>query len=352
MGVNPRGQAKVRFLSCLAAALGGCSSSSPGLPSIDLGALSKPAVVTARDGGAAALVGGRMLWTFGDTLMTVTGADGFNYRSATAGWGSVGDLQLDEELDAMGAPFQLFPFTSDEAAYNAANGPTERYALWPGSVIDAPDGSGAWIFYQRLMVHPGYLNFEGLDVGLARLAPGSTVATRDPAPLFSAPAPAYSLAAAVDGGAVYLYACDPVPGQLDEICRVVRAPVADAPLASAWQAWDGATWQVDLAQAQTALHGPPGDLSVSFNAYQGQFLAVYSGIFSNDIMARTSPRPEGPWSEERLLFEALAPPSGNDYGGKEHPELATDGGRTVVVSYAHSTGTFTGDVRLSSVTFP
>ncbi len=350
--MNPRGQAKIRLLSCLAAALGGCSSSSPGLPSIDLGALSKPAVVTARDGGAAALVGGRMLWTFGDTLMTVTGADGFNYRSATAGWGSVGDLQLDEELDAMGAPFQLFPFTAEEAAYNAANGPTERYALWPGSVIEAPDGSGAWIFYQRLMVHPGYLNFEGLDVGLARLSRSSTVAARDPAPLFSAPTPAYALAAAVDGGFVYLHACDPVSGQLDEVCRVVRAPVADAPLASAWQAWDGATWQVDLTQAEAVLHGPPGDLSVSFNAYLGQFLAVYSGIFSNGVRGRTSPRPEGPWSEERLLFEALAPPSGNDYAGKEHPELATDGGRTVVVSYAHATGTFTGDVRLCSVTFP
>jgi hypothetical protein len=336
----------------LAAILAGCSSSSPGLPSRDLGALSKPAVVTARDGGAAALVGGRMLWTFGDTLMTVTGADGFNYRSATAAWANVADLQLSEDLDAMGAPFQLFPFTADEAAYNAANGPTERYALWPGSVIEAPDGSGAWIFYQRLKVHPGALNFAALDVGLARLSAGSTVAVRDPAPLFSTPTPAYALAAHIDGGLVYLYACDPVSGQLDELCRVVRAPIADAPLAGAWQAYDGAAWQLDLTQAQTVLHGAPGDLSVSFNAYLGQFLAVYSGIFSNDVSWRTSPRPEGPWSGERPLFEAMAPPSGNDYGGKEHPELASDGGRTVVVSYSHATGTFAGEVRLSSVTFP
>jgi hypothetical protein len=135
-----------------------------------------------------------MLWTFGDTLMTVTGADGFNYRSATAGWSSPGSLQLDEALDATGAPFQLFPFTADEAAYNQAHGPTERYALWPGSVIEAPDGSGAWIFYQRLRIHPGTLNYEALDVGLARLSLGSTVAVRDPSPLFSVATPAYALA--------------------------------------------------------------------------------------------------------------------------------------------------------------
>ena len=309
-------------------------------------------MVTARDGGSAALVGGRMLWTFGDTLMTVTGADGFNYRSATAAWGSLGGLQLDEALDATGAPFQPFPFTADEAAYNRTNGPTERYALWPGSVIEAPDGSGAWIFYQRLKIHPGTLNYEALDVGLARLSLGSTVAVLDPSPLFSAPSPAYALAAHVDGGFLYLYACDSVAGQLDSECRVVRAAVADAPLPNAWQAYDGVTWQPDLGQAQTVLHGPPGDLSVSFNSYLGQFLAVYSGIFSNDIRWRSAPHPEGPWSKDRLLFATTPPPSGNNYAGKEHPELAADGGRTIVVSYARPTGTFTGDVRLASVTFP
>jgi hypothetical protein len=54
---------------------------------MDLGALSKPSVVTARDGGEAALIGNSMFWSFGDTLMTVTGADGFNYRSSTGAWG-------------------------------------------------------------------------------------------------------------------------------------------------------------------------------------------------------------------------------------------------------------------------
>jgi hypothetical protein len=332
-----------------AATLCGCSSSAP---PTDLGSLSKPAVVTARDGGAAALVGGRMLWTFGDTLMTVTGADGFNYRSATAGWSSPGSLQLDEALDAAGAPFQLFPLTADEAAYNQAHGPTERYALWPGSVIEAPDGNGAWIFYQRLKIHPGALNYEALDVGLARLALGSTVAVRDPSPLFSVPAPAYALAAHVDEGFVYLYGCKSIAGQLDSECRVVRAAVADAASASAWKAYDGAAWQPDLGQAQPVLHGPPGDLSVSFNAYLGQFLAVYSGIFSNDIRWRSSPHPEGPWSTERLLFTTPATPSGNNYAGKEHPELAVDHGKTIAVSYAQPTGTFTGDVRLASVALP
>lgn len=331
----------------------GCSAAATPAPAaIDLGALSKPAVVTARDGGAAALVGNAMLWTFGDTLMTVTGEDGFNYRSATAAWAPPGQLALEEALDATGAPFQLLPYSSDEATYNQAHGPTERYALWPASAIPAPDGGGAWIFYQRLMVHPGTLNYQPLDVGLARLAAGSTMALRDPSPLFSAPTPAYALGAVVVSGFVYLYGCTSIPEKLDSACSVVRAPAADAASAADWQTWDGSAWNADLTRAATVLHGPPGDLSVSFNPHLGQFIAVYSGIFSNDVSMRSAPRPEGPWSAPQKLFTALAPSSGNDYAGKEHPELAEDGGRTLVVSYARPTGTFDEEVRLSSVTLP
>jgi hypothetical protein len=332
--------------------LGACAPPMPAPTSTDLGPLSKPPVVSARDGGAAVLVGDRMLWTFGDTLMTVTGADGFNYRSATAAWAQPGELAVEEALDSTGAPLQLFPYADDEASYNRANGPTERYAMWPGSAIAAPDGSGAWIFYQRLLVHPDALDFQVLDVGLARLAPGSTVAARDPAPLFAAPTPAYALGAVIDGGFVYLYACDPIAGEVDSECRVVRAAVGDAPSAAAWQAWNGAGWDADLTRAVPVLHGPPGDLSVSYNPYLGAFLAVYSGIFSNDVWCRSSPRPEGPWSAPQKMFVARAPASGNDYSGKEHPELASNGGRTVVVSYARGTGSFQGEVRLASITLP
>ncbi|HXJ22377.1 MAG TPA: DUF4185 domain-containing protein [Polyangia bacterium] len=321
----------------------------------DLGSLTMPAAVTARDGGASVPIDDQVLWMFGDTLMTVTAGDGFTYRSATAAWGGVDSpLALDEPLDERGAPYQLFPYTVDEAAYNTTNGPMERYALWPGSAIPAPGGNAAWIFYQRLLVHPGDLNYQALDVGLARLTSGSTIASRDPAPLFTAPTPAYALAAVVDGGFVYLYGVTPVAGELDSTCTVVRAPLESAPDPTAWTAWDGAAWNADLTGAATVLHGPPGDLSVSFNAHLGAFLAVYSGIFSNDVWMRTAPRPEGPWSDARKLFTAIPPTSSSDtdYAGKEHPELARDGGAQLVVSTARSTGNFQGEVRLALVPLP
>jgi len=337
----------------LAAVTAACSPPPSVRAFTDLGALSMPPVVTARDGGASVRVGNRVLWTFGDTLMTVTATDGFNYRSATAAWGALAaPLALDEPLDSAGAPFQLLPYAPDEAAYNSAHGPMERYALWPGGAIAAPGGNEAWVFYQRLLVHPGDLNYQPLDVGLARLTTGSTIATRDPAPLFTAPTPAYSLAALADGGFVYLYAVTPVAGQLDSTCTVVRAPLARADDPAAWAAWDGGAWNADLTRAATVLHGPPGDLSVSFNAHLGGYLAVYSGIFSNDVWMRTASRPEGPWSDARQLFTAMAPTSGNDYAGKEHPELARENGDGIVVSTARPTGTLRGEVRLALVELP
>jgi hypothetical protein len=81
-------------------------------------------------------------------------------------------------------------------------------------------------------------------------------------------------------------------------------------------------------------------------------LAVYSGIFSNDVWWRSAPRPEGPWSAAQRLFSAIAPPADNDYAAKEHPELAADGGRSLVVSYARPLGGFDGEVRLALVRLP
>src|SRR5262245_8495353 len=90
-------------------ACGGCEGEVPAdVP--ELGALSMPPSVVGRDGGPAAMVAGRMVWAFGDTLMTVTDADGFTYRSATAGWATGRGLDLDESLGPEGAPFQLLPY--------------------------------------------------------------------------------------------------------------------------------------------------------------------------------------------------------------------------------------------------
>jgi hypothetical protein len=343
--------ARLAPLALLAAC--GSSPATGAATAPELGALGHPPVVTARDGGASVSVRGRTLWLFDDTLMTVTGTDGFTYRSATAGWADGASLTLDEPLDAAGAPFQLLPYTDAELAYNRAGGPNERFALWPGSAAEGQAGSdvGAFIFFGYLKVHPGALNYEGLGAGVATLAPDSTVATRVPDLLFAPPVPGFSVGAVVADGFVHLYACDP-SGTLDSDCRVARAPVAAPTTTAAWSVWDGAAWNADLTKGAPVLHGAPGDLSVSWNDHLGAFLAVHSGIFSDDVVFHTAPRPEGPWTAAKPLFTGFAHAGTTNYAAKEHPELATDGGRGLFVTYAHPLGGFDEDVRVATPTLP
>ena len=269
----------------------------------------------------------------------------------SAAWGDGASLALTEPVDATGAPFQLFPYTDAEVAYNRAGGPNERFALWPGAAI--PDGTGgALVFFSYLKVHPGALNYEGLGAGVAGLGFGATVATRFPGLLFVPPEPGFAVGAVVADGFAYLYACDPVAGQLDSVCRVARAATDQATTRAGWTAWDGAIWNADLTTGVPVLHGAPGDLSVSWNAHTGAYLAVHSAIFSDDVVFHTAPRPEGPWTDARPLFAGARAPGTNDYAGKEHPELATDGGRGLVVTYAHPLGTYDEEVRLATPTLP
>jgi hypothetical protein len=317
----------------------------------ELGAVSMPRVVTGRDGGAAALVAGRMLWTFNDTLMTVNGADGFSYRSATAACADGDSLALDEPLDPNGAPYQLLPYTADEIAYNRSRGPQERFALWPDAVV--PDGSGgALVFFAYLKVHPGNLDFEPLGAGVARVGPGETVAYRYPDLLFVAPEPQFVNGGVIVDGFVHLYGCDPVPDAIDSECRVARAPLGQATARAAWQVWNGAAWSSDLRSGQTVLHGAPGQVSVSWNPYLGSYLAVHGAILSNEVVFHTAPHPEGPWSDARHLFTGRHGSSQSDYAALEHPELARDAGRTLVVSYADPSESFGGTLRLALPTLP
>jgi hypothetical protein len=212
-------------------------------------------------------------------------------------------------------------------------------------------GDGALIFFSYLKVHAGGLNYEGLGVGAATLAFGETVATRQPDLLFVPPEPGFAMGGLVADGFVHLYACDPVAGELDSLCRVARAPLAQLTTRAGWSVWDGTTWNVDLTAGQPVLHGAPGELSVSWNAQRGAYLAVHSVIFSDAVVFHTAPHPEGPWTAAKPLFVGARHAGTNNYAAREHPELVAADGR-LFVTYAHPLGGFDEDVRVATPTLP
>lgn len=323
----------------------------------DLGRLPEPsATVVGRDGGPAGTLGGRMLWTFGDTFLNASNPiDGSNVLSATAGWSSIeAPLALVQPVDAGGFPAQLIPYTAAELTQNRA-APLDGWALWPGTMIDIGGGEGLIVF-QRIK-RTGGSGFDSMGVGTARIAVDATVATRDPADLFAPPEPLFMPQSVVDGMA-YALSCDQV-SFLNVGCKLGRAPVADAGVRASYAFFDGTTWQADIARAAVVIDELGGTPTISWNPWLERYLAVTGRILSSTVQLRTAEHIEGPWSEP-VEIEASADGATGVYAPLdedawnyviiEHPELASADGRSIVISYSRPTEPFRGDVRLARIT--
>ncbi len=313
-----------------------------------MGALTMPSTVLGRDGGAGAIVGGQVVWAFGDTFITTHAADGSYYRTNTASAAPViNPTAAVDALDSKGVPLPMVAFTAVEQAYNDSTGdPSNRIAIWPSHIISNADGSGTVLFI-NLYIRPGF-NLQGIGIGTAHLAPSSTIAVRNAGLLFPFPEPSFEDGGEA-GGYVYLY------GNLRSVSQtayaVARAPLDQATTRSAYRFWDGATWNADVTRAAKVVD-VPGSPTLSYNAYIGGYILVHSALFSNDIVLHTASSPQGPWSAPVTIATGLLPASGNfDYVAREQPELSSNNGQTIVVSYSRPLGNFRGEVRLMQVAF-
>jgi len=98
-------------------------------------------------------------------------------------------------------------------------------------------------------------------------------------------------------------------------------------------------WGPSPAQAIPVFSGMPNELSVSYNAYLGQYLAVHAFNLSGDLVGRTAPAPWGPWTDPIVLCSVRherthpLPYPPLVYAGKEHPELAIEDGQVLYLTY-------------------
>lgn len=228
-------------------------------------------------------------------------------------------------------PFML-PLRADEAAFNAAHAPSETLGVWEGSSAAALAGD-SWVFYTRLRVRPGYLNFDGISAGVGlRAADGTFTRVNDA--LFVAPEDAYTAAATTRDGYVSAFGCR-VVGVLDAECRVGRAPVSRVSDRRAWTFWDGGAWSPNIARAAVVARGMNGP-SMQWNPHVGAYVAAYGAVLGDDLFLRTAPRPEGPWSAPQRVFRGLPAGDGhNDYNFALRAEMSSADGCTLAITYDH-----------------
>ncbi len=342
----------------------GTRSLAPGTPpaSTTLGALAQSSSVIGRDDGVSAAVGDRSLWAFGDTF----GCQVPVKNSACSNTGATVDppspsLHTATEFPTPGVPQLLIPYTEDELADPLFAGNT-RIVHWPESVLHRSDGT-ALLFYGRLYTNGGAFG-DSLGSGVAcvslngacPVSGGGTANVSRLGEVFPPGEAAFAGGAVERGSYVYLYGG---PSACSESC-VARVHSGLETYRSAYSFWNGSDWVGDAAAAvpMTGAGAASPSATVSFNAFLGQYLRVYQPLWDvfgaeQHFALQTAALPEGPWSEPVIVGGLLPPVPGHifpNYAMMEHPELAADGGRTILVSYSHVEGDYRSSHQLVRIT--
>lgn len=369
---------RFQLIFVVAVCMSGCGSN-PGPPpalnianTSDLGTIPTNPDILGRDGALSAAFQGYSAWLYGDTFLANTNADGRGLISDS--WSFTTDLNamdgitgFQERLDSSAAPDMILVETPAEYAFNQAhNGdPCQtqpcgaRWALWPSSIVTDTANNRALVFYMLVYALPGAFNFQGVGNSVAvwqdfsqqpqRPTFNPPIVSDHPDLIFNQDQPNFGTASLINGGTLYIYGCGIPSNSGDKGCRLAKVDPANVLDPSAWSFYAGnANWSSHITDAISVI--PDANImSVSWNDYLQQYVAVYSQLLSNDVMIRTAPAPEGPWSGERTIFVAMQPASGNVYDARQHPEYDANGGQTIFVTYSRSTGAFTSEVRLVSV---
>ena len=368
------------LLSLLAWAGCGSSQSNSGSPpavkivhATDMGTIATNPDILGRDGAYSALFQGYSVWLYGDTFLANPNADGFSLISDS--WSFTTNLNaqdgitgFQEELDPSGAPSMILALTPDELAYNLAHNGNpcqqqpcgERWALWPASIVTDPTSNQALVFYMVVSAQPGNFNFQTVGNSVAlwhsfqqtpqRPTFNPPIVANHADLMFNDSQPNFGTASLIQGGTLYVYGCGTPTNGADKGCRLAKISPAEAQNLNAWTFYSGkGNWSPQINDAVSVFTGS-SIMSVAWNRYLQHYVTVYSPPFSQNVVIRTSPNPEGPWSSELVAFVAMQPVSGNVYDAHAHSEYDVNGGQTIFVTYSRSTGTFTSEVRLVSVT--
>jgi Domain of unknown function (DUF4185) len=338
----------------------------------DLGTIPTNPDILGRDGALSAVFQGYSVWLYGDTFLAHPNANGrslisdsWSFTTDLNAQGGIGGFQ--ERLDSSGAPSMILVETPAEYAFNQAHNGDRcqlqpcgaRWALWLSSMVTDSVNHQALIFYMLVSALPGSFNFQCIGNSVAvwqnfnqqpqRPSFNPPVVANHPDLMFTQDEPNFGSAALIAAGTLYIYGCATPTNNSDKGCRLAKVDPAIVLNRAAWNFYAGnGNWSSQLSNAISVI--PDANiLSISWNDYLQQYVAIYSRLLSNSIMIRTAPNPEGPWSGERTAFVAMPPTSGDVYDARSHAEYDLNGGQTIFVTYSRTTGSFSSEVRLVSM---
>src|SRR5829696_1051917 len=120
-------------------------------------------------------------------------------------------------------------------------------------------------------------------------------------------------------GDPYIYSFG-TPAGRSGAAYIARVPAGSVPDLRRYEYWNSGnnSWVPgDPGAATAVIPGPVSEMSAQYNTYLKQYLVLYTNG-ANDVVARTAPAPQGPWSPEQLLVPSNQFPGGI-YGPFLHP---------------------------------
>jgi hypothetical protein len=349
-------------------------SGPPPIPAIQsvtpMGIVTQDPLVQGRDGTYSAEINGKSVWMFNDTALTKDNASGTNFFSNSLAWTTNLDASNGINLngnfvDSSGAPAEFMPFLPWEAAYNAAHDSNNctaqpcgaNIAIWPGPVVPDPARNRALIFFGEIWRSPTYSGWISMGEGVAIWQNGiitrPVVAPGTPYPtlLFQGTQVGFTSGWVVSGETLYMFGNQ---GEfLSENTQVAKVNLADVTTLSEWTYYAGnGTWSSSASNAATVFNGGAAGSSIFYDNYLGMYVAIYSGVFNDNLYYCVSYEPWGPWSAATQFYTGLPGYQNNaDYAALAHPEFAQGNGQTEYVTYVQDTGFLAQQLQLLQIVF-
>lgn len=285
---------------------------------VEIGRFTNPSMVESRRIGPSEWLGNKRMWLTTATTL-VSGATPtvdtpanypiYSFDGSERPW--------TREPLALSAPFRLAEVSASGLPRPLLALPAEEQKMvvgyTPASLVRrGASGGTAFLLQSRGFAYPE-------AVWLANVSEDGSPATRLPGPLFKKPEPLFSFAAYRGSEYLSVYAC----GDSDFKCQVARAPIAKIDQHDAYEVWTGSAWSRDLTKGATVIEGPWLDFSVSYNAYLGKYVALYSKWLVDFVVIKTAPAPEGPWQEAATLPMPKPPVWSASYA-REQPSLTAE----------------------------
>lgn len=307
--------------------------------------------VSGIDAGYSLPLDKQTLWLFGDVFLLDPTSPAKPYV------GGVSNCALLVPRGTGSGPLRRYTFLTDPKTGLArpvmpnAAGEGTNIRLWPlGGWHDARQ-QRAYLFYSRVKTTGGGpLDFRLEGIGLASAntsVPSRLLFNRLKTPerqelwwKEDAGSPTFGHAVITNAPGDYLYVVglqEREQHKRGKLARVLKSRIADQ---NAYEYFAGQTssprWSPHPREAADVegLHDFPGELSVAWNAYLGGYLAVHSVGLTEKVRLSLAASPWGPY---RTIAEIGTPHRAFErafcYAGKEHPELAEEGGRILYITY-------------------